>query len=94
MFYFCFWYNDKSSSDDVKKKYYSNAKSLDIKIKHFWVLVGNKSDLKYKIKIIYEEANSLANEKNMKNFGVSVKSGDNMENLFNYVHSNLLEINK
>ena len=27
----------------------------------------------------------------MKYFEVSVKSGDNMENLFNYVHSNLIE---
>ena len=92
MFYFRF--TDKSSFDDVKNKYYASAKSLDIIIKHFWVLVGNKSDLRYKRNVSYEEANSFANEKNMKYFEVSVKSGDNMENLFNYVHSNLLEINK
>ena len=89
-FIFVFDITDKSSFDDVKNKYYSSAKSLDIKIKHFWVLVGNKSDLRYKRKVSYEAANSFANEKNMKYFEVSVKSGDNMENLFNYVHSNLL----
>lgn len=93
-FIFVFDITDKSSFDDVKNKYYSSAISLDIKIKHFWVLVGNKSDLRYKRNVSYEEANSFANEKNMKYFEVSVKSGDNMENLFNYVHSNLIEINK
>ena len=93
-FIFVFDITDKSSFDDVKSKYYTSAKSLDIKIKHFWILVGNKSDLRYKRNVSYEEANSFAKEKNMKYFEVSVKSGDNMENLFNYVHSNLLEINK
>ena len=93
-FIFVFDITDKSSFDDVKNKYYTSAKSLDIKIKYFWVLVGNKSDLRYKRNVSYEEANSFANEKNIKYFEVSVKSGDNMENLFNYVHSNLLENNK
>ena len=90
-FIFVFDITDKSSFDDVKNKYYTSAESLDIKINHFWVLVGNKSDLRYKRKVTYEEANSFANEKNMKYFEISVKSGDNMENLFNYVHFNLIK---
>ena len=93
-FIFTFDITDKSSFDDVKSKYYTSAKSLDIKIKYFWVLVGNKSDLRYKRNVTYEEADSFANENNMKYFEVSVKSGDNMENLFNYIHSNLIGNNK
>ena len=93
-FIFTFDITDKSSFEDVKNKYYIEAKKFDIKVKFFWVLVGNKSDLRHKRNITYEEAESFANENNMKYFEVSVKSGDNMENLFNYVHSNLIENNK
>ena len=56
--------------------------------------MGNKSDLRYKRNVTYEEADSFSNENNMKYFEVSVKSGDNMENLFNYIHSNLIGNNK
>ena len=93
-FIFTFDITDRSSFDDMKNKYYTSAKSFDIKIKHFWVLVGNKSDLRYKRNVSYEEANSFAKGKNMKYFEISVKSGDNMENLFNYIHSKLIENNK
>lgn len=93
-FIFTFDITDKSSFEDIKNKYYTSAKQLDIKIKHFWILVGNKSDLRYKRNVSYEEANSFANEKNMKYFEVSVKSGDNMEELLNYIHSSLIDNNK
>ena len=92
-FIFVFDITDKASFDDVKNKYYISAQKLDIKIKHFWVLVGNKSDLRYKRQVSYEEGNTFAEEKNMKYFEVSVKSGENMEKLFNYIYSNLIENN-
>ena len=92
-FIFVFDITDRASFDDVKNKYYISAKKLDIKIKYFWVLVGNKSDLRYNRKVSYEEGNSFAEENNMKYFEVSVKSGDNMEKLFNYIYSNLIENN-
>ena len=90
-FIFTFDISDKSSFEEIKNKYYIESKKFDIKIKHFWVLVGNKSDLRYKREVSYKEADSFAKEKNMKYFEVSVKSGDNMEYLFNYIHSNLIE---
>ena len=63
-----------------------------MKINHFWILVGNKSDLRYKRNVSYGEAFSFADENNMKYFEISVKSGENMELLFDYVHSNLLKL--
>ena len=92
-FIFVFDITNRASFDDIKNKYYINAKKLDIKVKHFWVLVGNKSDLRYKRKVSYEEANTFAKEKNMEYFEVSVKSGDNMEKLFDYIYLNLVENN-
>ena len=93
-FIFTFDITDKKSFDDAKNKYYKSAKSLDIKINHFWVLVGNKSDLRYKRSVKFEEADSFADENKMKYFEVSVKSGENMEHLFDFVHSNLLKLDK
>lgn len=65
-----------------------------MKINHFWIFVGNNSDLRYKRNVSYGEAFSFADENNMKNFEISAKSGENMELLFDYAHSNLLKLDK
>ena len=54
-------------------------------------LVGNKSDLFENINIPEEEAEKYANERNIKYFEVSVKSGVNVNELINDVANSLIQ---
>ena len=53
-------------------------------------LVGNKIDLVEERKISDEEGISLANDLNMKYFGVSAKTGENVDNLLNDIVNSLI----
>ena len=54
-------------------------------------LVGNKSDLFEKINIPEEEAEKYANERNIKYFEVSAKTGVNVNELINDVANSLIQ---
>ena len=84
---------DRNSFDiGIKQKYNPKVDTIQFKKDCLHVLVGNKLDLKYKRVVSYEEAESFANEKSMKYYEVSVKSGENMQNLFDYIHINLSKL--
>ncbi len=76
---------ERKSFDEIKKRYYPFIQGSE-NLKNNCVLVGNKLDLNYERKVSYEEAEFFADEKKMKYFEVSVKSGLNMQRLFNYIH--------
>ena len=76
---------DIESFDEIKNNYYPSIQDSEI-LKNNCVLVGNKLDLSHERKISYDEAEFFADEKKMKYFEVSVKSGQNMQRLFNYIH--------
>ena len=76
---------DIESFDEIKNNYYPYIQDSEI-LKNNCVLVGNKLDLSHERKISYDEAEFFADEKKMKYFEVSVKSGQNMQRLFNYIH--------
>ena len=85
---FFFDITDNNSFDEIKNIYYPFIQNSE-NLKNNCVLVGNKVDLSYERKISYEEAESFADEKKMKYFEVSPKSGKNMQRLFNYIHDYL-----
>ena len=81
---------DRNSFDiGIKQKYNPKVDTIIFKKDCLHLLFGNKLDLKYKTVVSYEEAESFASEKSMKYYEVSVKSGENMQNLFDYIHINL-----
>ena len=85
---FVFDITDRNTFDEIKNKY----NPLNIKSNsqnNLYILVGNKSDLKYQRIVSYEEADFLADKHKMKYFEVSVKSGENMQRLCNFVYFNL-----
>ena len=85
---FVFDITDNNSFDEIKNIYYPFIQNSE-NLKNNCVLVGNKADLSYERKISYEEAELFADEKKMKYFEVSPKSGQNMQRLFNYIHDYL-----
>ena len=85
---FVFDITDRNSFDLIKNKCNPlNVKSN--KQNNLYILVGNKSDLKFQRTVSYEEADFLADKHKMKYFEVSVKSGENMQRLCNFVYFNL-----
>ena len=71
------------------KNEYNPLKIKSDKQNNLYILVGNKLDLIYQRTVTYEEADCLADEFKMKYFEVSVKTGENMQRLCNYVYFNL-----
>lgn len=82
---FVFDITNRESFDELKNNIFTLFKATSNN--KFNVLVGSKLDLKYERTISYEEGDMLAEEKNMKYFEVSAKSGENMERLCNYIYN-------
>jgi small GTP-binding protein len=55
------------------------------------ILVGNKSDLKEKIVITKEQAETFAKKNNLKYFECSASTGENLNELFQYISSEVCE---
>ena len=73
------WYNTIKENVDIKEKVI--------------YLVGNKIDIDNRI-ISKEEGQKLANEKNMKYFETSAKTGEGINDVFNEIYNDIYELNK
>ena len=73
------WYNTIKENVDIKEKVI--------------YLVGNKIDIDNRI-ISKEEGQKLANEKNMKYFETSAKTGEGVNDVFNEIYNDIYELNK
>lgn len=91
---FVFAYNDRKSYESIHK-WLDILKNANSKIQMCYALLGNKSDLSpEEKKVTKEEGEQLGNELGMNFFDVSAKTGDNIENGFNYLIDRIIETNK
>ena len=77
------------SFESIKNYYYDNAISI-VGDSALFYLVGNKIDLPHERQVSLEEARSFAEEKNIKFFEVSVKTGEGVYTLFDDITNSLI----
>ena len=80
---------DRDSFESIKY-YHDSIKNNITGVLPLIYLVGNKIDLVEEREISDEEGISLANDLNMKYFGVSAKTGENVDNLLNDIVNSLI----
>ena len=82
---------DRHSFEQIRKYWYNfimKHKGRDFPLMY---LVGNKIDLIEERVVSDEEGKSLANDLNMKYFGVSAKTGENVDILFDDIVNSLIK---
>ena len=81
----------KESFESIRDFWYNFAKEKTERDNVLIYLVGNKIDLDDLRKVENEEGKSLANDLNMKYFGVSAKTGENVDILFDDIVNSLIK---
>ena len=82
---------DRQSFEEIRKYWYNFVMVNKGGDSPLMYLVGNKIDLIEQRVVSDEEGKSLANDLNMKYFGVSAKTGENVDILFNDIVNSLIK---
>ena len=81
---------DRQSFEEIRKYWYNFVMENKGGISPLMYLVGNKIDKPDRV-VSDEEGKSLANDLNMKYFGVSAKTGENVDILFDDIVNSLIK---
>ena len=81
---------DRQSFEEIRKYWYNFVMKNKGGISPLMYLVGNKIDKPDRV-VSDEEGKSLANDLNMKYFGVSAKTGENVDILFDDIVNSLIK---
>jgi small GTP-binding protein len=82
---------DRQSFEEIRKYWYNFVMKNKDGNSPLMYLVGNKIDLIKERVVSDEEGKSLANDLNMKYFGVSAKTGENVDILFDDIVNSLIK---
>ena len=82
---------DRQSFEEIRKYWYNFVMKNKDGNSPLMYLVGNKIDLIEERVVSDEEGKSLANDLNMKYFGVSAKTGENVDILFDDIVNSLIK---
>ena len=82
---------NRKSFESIRDSWYNYVKENIAGDLPLMYLVGNKIDLIEERVVSDEEGKSLANDLNMKYFGVSAKTGENVDILFNDIVNSLIK---
>ena len=82
---------DRQSFEEIRKYWYNFVMENKGGDSPLMYLVGNKIDLIEQRVVSDEEGKSLANDLNMKYFGVSAKTGENVDILFDDIVNSLIK---